>query len=97
MTKRDSKDKYLKCSRCKMTYHSNDDSIKEQLGFTRLGEQFKTCVTCRNRETLRVKRLIDEASASNSIMKNCYRCYKTNRWRSSCVQMVSHTMLVIRV
>jgi hypothetical protein len=76
---------------------NDDDSIKADFGYNILHERYNTCIKCRSRETLRVKRLIDEASASNSIMKNCYRCYKTNRWRSSCVQMVSHTMLVTRV
>ena len=39
MTEQDSKEKYIKCSRCKCKYHNNDDSIKEQLGYNILGER----------------------------------------------------------
>ena len=41
MTEQDSTDKYIKCSRCKMKYHNKDDSIKEHVGYNRVGEQKK--------------------------------------------------------
>ena len=51
MTEQDSKDKHIKCSRCKCKYHNNDDSIKTDFGYNRLGEQFKTCFVCREKLT----------------------------------------------
>ena len=47
--------KYIKCSKCRCKYHNNDDNIKKDFGYNRLGEQFKCCVTCRarNREYTR--------------------------------------------
>ena len=44
MTEQGENDKYIKCSRCKMKYHNNDDSIKQHFGYNRLDEpqnQFK--------------------------------------------------------
>ena len=51
MTEQDSKEKYVKRSRCKMKYHNNDDSTKEHFRCNRLGEQLKTCTTCREKRT----------------------------------------------
>ena len=76
MTEQDSKDKYIKCSRCKSKYLNDDESISKEFRYNRLNERYKTCVKCRSRETLRVKRLVDEASASDGKIKHCYRCYK---------------------
>lgn len=30
-----------------MKYHNNNDNIKEDFGYTRLHERYKTCVKCR--------------------------------------------------
>ena len=49
MTEQGNDKTYINCSRCKMKYHNNDDSIKEHFGFTRFGEQFKTCIVCRTK------------------------------------------------
>ncbi len=43
------KDKYINCSQCKLKYHNNEDNIKNDFGYNRLGERFKCCVRCRNR------------------------------------------------
>ncbi len=43
------KDKYINCSKCKMKYHNNEDNIKDDFGYNRLGVRFKTCLRCRNR------------------------------------------------
>ena len=51
MTEQDSKEKYIKCSRCKCKYINDDEHIKNDFGFTRLGEQFKTCMVCRTKRT----------------------------------------------
>ena len=39
-------DGYVKCSACKCVY----ENIKTDFGFDRLGEQYKTCVTCRTKK-----------------------------------------------
>ena len=49
MTEQDSKDKYIKCSRCKCKYINDDNHIKTDFGYNRLNEMFKTCVNCRNK------------------------------------------------
>ena len=51
MTEQDSEDKYIKCSRCKCKYINDDELIKNDFGFTRLGEQLKTCIVCRTKRT----------------------------------------------
>ena len=51
MTEQGSKDKSIKCSRCKMKYPNTDDHIKEHFGYNRLGEQLKTCTKCREKRT----------------------------------------------
>ena len=52
MTERDSRERYIKCSRCKMKYLNNDENINQDFGYNRLNERYKTCVKCRNRETM---------------------------------------------
>ena len=47
MTEQDSKDKYIKCSRCKMKYINSDEIISKDFGYNRLNERYKTCVKCR--------------------------------------------------
>ena len=47
MTEQGKNDKYIKCSRCRMKYHNNDDSIKQHFGYNRLDERFKICMKCR--------------------------------------------------
>ena len=79
MAEQDSKEEYIKCSQCKCKYTNDEEHIKTDFGYTRLNEQYKTCSKCRNRKTLRVKRLIDEATASNGEIKHCYRCYKNKK------------------
>ena len=49
MTEQDSKDKYIKCSRCKCKYINDDNHNKTDFGYNRLNERYKTCVTCRER------------------------------------------------
>ena len=42
-------DKYIKCSKCRCKYINDDDHIKNDFGFNRLNERFKTCMKCRER------------------------------------------------
>ena len=48
MSEHDNDDKHIKCVKCKCKYHNNDESIKDNFGFIRLGETYKCCVKCRN-------------------------------------------------
>ena len=69
-------DTYIKCSRCKCKYHNNDESIKDNFGFNRLGETYKCCVKCRKCRTQRRQELMRIADESNCAVYYCYRCYK---------------------
>ena len=51
MTELNSKDQYIKCSRCKCKYINDDEHIKNDFGYNRLEERYKTCMTCRDRMT----------------------------------------------
>ena len=51
MTEQDSNDNYIKCTRCRKTYHNAKDNIEQDFGFTRLGERLKTCIGCRSKRT----------------------------------------------
>ena len=47
MTELNSKDQYIKCSRCKCKYINDDEHIKQDFGYNRLEERYKTCNKCR--------------------------------------------------
>ena len=76
MTEQQGSDQYIKCSSCKCKYINDDDHIKKDFGYNRLNEIYKTCVKCREYRKQRLKRLKDEAIASEGKMKHCNRCYK---------------------
>ena len=42
-------EKYIKCSNCKCKYHNNEEYIKIDFGFNRLGERYKCCVKCKEK------------------------------------------------
>ena len=47
MTERSEESKYIKCSKCWCKYINDDEHIKQDFGYNRLEERFKTCVKCR--------------------------------------------------
>ena len=47
MTEQGMDNKYIKCSRCVRKFINDDDHIKNDFGYNRLEERFKTCVQCR--------------------------------------------------
>ena len=47
MTEQDNEAQHIKCASCKCKYHNNDESIKDNFGFKRLGDRYKCCVKCR--------------------------------------------------
>ena len=55
MTEQDSKDKYIKCSRCKMKYLNSDENISKYFGYNRLNEIYKTCAKCRDNRKQYIK------------------------------------------
>ena len=48
MTEQREADEYIKCSKCRSKYTSDDEHIKSDFGFNRLNKIFKTCVKCRS-------------------------------------------------
>ena len=42
-------EQFVKCSRCACKYHNNEENIKQDFGFKRLGERYKLCVKCRDK------------------------------------------------
>ena len=44
---------YIKCSKCRCKYFTDEAGIKTNLGFSRLNEQFKTCTKCRLKTKLK--------------------------------------------
>jgi len=47
MAEQNEKKKYIMCSKCRCLYINDDEHIKNDFGFTRLEERYKTCVKCR--------------------------------------------------
>lgn len=41
---------YIQCSRCNYKYHNSVERIKINVGYNRLGEHDKSCVTCREKK-----------------------------------------------
>ena len=76
MTEQDSKDKYIKCSKCKCKYINDDDHIKTDFGYSRLNERYKTCVKCREKHMAsankRKQQIAEEIMNDDS--KRCTRC-----------------------
>ena len=50
MTEQGKDDKYIKCSRCVRKFINDNDHIKNDFGYNRLEERFKTCVQCRDKK-----------------------------------------------
>ena len=42
--------KYTKCSKCRLKYKNEDKHEAHDFGYNRLGEQFKTCFICRDKQ-----------------------------------------------
>ena len=76
MAEESNNDKYIICSKCKCKYINDEEHISKYFGYNRLGEQFKTCVKCRDKNKQRFEQLKKEADESNGALKHCNRCYK---------------------
>ena len=97
MTEQSGEDKYIKCSKCKCKYINDDKHIKNDFGFNRLNERFKTCTKCRTKtsETVNLKTLPDELT--NKIIMMAIPAYsfmdelKTTRFVRNCCDCESCT------
>ena len=49
MTERNGETAHIKCSKCKCQYINDDEHIKTDFGYSRLGKRYKTCAKCRAR------------------------------------------------
>ena len=49
MTEPSEADKYIKCSKCRCKYINDTEHIKNDFGYNRLEERYKTCAKCRDR------------------------------------------------
>ena len=102
MSEQSGQDNYIKCKGCKCKYINDDEHIKEDFGYNRLGERLKTCVKCRNknkRDNEQKKQQIVDTNI-NCLCTRCYQIkpksdfgeYKTcERCREQCKQyQVNH-------
>ena len=70
MTDRSEESKHIKCSKCWCNYINDGEHIKQDFGYNRLEERFKTCVKCRKRRGRQFNKEIDDHH------QYCTRCYK---------------------
>jgi hypothetical protein len=40
-------EEFIKCSKCKCKYINDEEHVKTDFGYNRLGRQYKSCVKCR--------------------------------------------------
>ena len=55
MTEKNGETTHIKCSKCKCQYINDDEHIKNDFGYSRLGKRYKTCATCRARTKARTQ------------------------------------------
>ena len=60
-------DKYIKCGKCKCKYINDHEHIKQDFGYNRLKERFKTCSKCRDKKNAYTQ----ETSKINIMCENC--------------------------
>ena len=73
MTEQGDVDKYIKCSKCRCKYINEEEHIKTDFGYTRLGERFKTCITCRNKRQTVAKVYCEKNKDKIKDYQKCYR------------------------
>ena len=76
MSEQQGGDTYIRCNACKCKYINDQEHIKNDFGYNRLEERYKTCVKCRSVRKKRMDRLRQEAENNKDNVKHCYRCYK---------------------
>ena len=73
MTEQLEKKKYIMCSKCRCLYINDDEHIKNDFGFNRLEERYKTCITCR---TLKPERREQKLKQGRDYAKDFYEANK---------------------
>ena len=73
MAEQNEQNKYIKCKGCKCKYIYDEEHIKQDFGYNRLGEQLKSCVNCRDR-TKKDKEEKKQQSTDTNVNKLCTRC-----------------------
>ena len=73
MAEQSKQDKYIKCKGCKCKYINDEEHIKQDFGYNRLGEQLKTCVKCRDKNK-KGKEKMKQQSIDTNEDKLCNRC-----------------------
>ena len=73
MTEQNKQDKYIKCKGCKCKYINDEEHIKQDFGYDRLGEKFKSCVKCRNKNK-KDQEKNKQQSIDTNVYKLCNRC-----------------------
>ena len=73
MAEQNEQNKYIKCKGCKCKYINDEEHIKQDFGYIRLGEQLKSCVNCRN-ITNKDKENKTQQSIDTNVTKLCIRC-----------------------
>ena len=71
MTEQSESDKYIKCSKCKCKYINDDEHIKSDFGYKRLGEVYKSCVKCRDKRNQPNIKEYDKQYYENNKEKIC--------------------------
>ena len=73
MATQSEQDKYIKCKWCKCKYISDDEHIKQDSGYNRLGKQLKPCVKCRN-QNKKGREIAKQQSIDTNVNTLCSRC-----------------------
>ena len=60
MAEESNKDQYIICSKCKRKYINDEEHIKQDFGYKRSEERYKTCVRCRARNKINCKTYYDK-------------------------------------
>jgi len=64
-------DKYIKCTACWCKYINDDEHIKNDFGYNRIEERYRTCIKCRERRNAKALKvyLYENVSKKNFIIK----------------------------
>ena len=75
MSEQTKQDKYIKCKGCKCKYINDEEHIKQDFGYDRLGEKNKSCVKCRNKSKKDQDKK-KQQSIDNNVEQLCSSCYQ---------------------
>ena len=67
-------EKYVYCGSCRVKYHNNEDSIKENFGYNRLNERFRSCIKCRKSRRGYYDNNREEVLALRKLWVDCEVC-----------------------